>query len=75
MNKREVAYVLDRIADMLMLQDENIYRIRAYRKAADSIYHLEQDIHELWKSNRLTDIPGVGNAVKGQIEELLEKGQ
>ena len=74
MTNREVAAIFDRIADMLQIKDEQLFKIKAYRQAANSIYHLDEDIHYLYEQGRLQDIPGVGQAIKAKIEELVEKG-
>jgi len=74
MTNREVARTLDHIADILQIKDENPFKVKAYRQAASSIYHLDEDIHYLYDKGRLSDIPGVGQAIKAKIEELVEKG-
>ncbi len=74
MTNREIAEIMDRIADILEIKEDNPFKIRAYRKAARSICHLDEDINYLYKLNRISEIPGVGKAVKSKIEELLEKG-
>ncbi|HZK42689.1 MAG TPA: DNA polymerase/3'-5' exonuclease PolX [Syntrophomonadaceae bacterium] len=73
MTNREVARTLDRIADILLIKDENIFKVRAYRKAAESVYHLDENLIVLYEQNKIGDIPGVGKAVKTHIEEMLEK--
>jgi len=74
MTNREIARTLDRIADILQFKDENPFKIKAYRQAAHSIYHLDEDIHYLHDKGRLDEIPGVGKAIKAKLEELVEKG-
>jgi DNA polymerase (family 10) len=74
MTNREIARTLDRIADLLQIKDENPFKVGAYRKAANSIYHLDEDLHIYYRHDRIGQIPGVGKAVKAVIEELLEKG-
>lgn len=74
MTNREVAIILDRIADILQIKDDSFFKIQAYRKAANSIYHLDEDLNTLKQANRIGEIPGVGKAVKVKIEEILEKG-
>lgn len=75
MDNAQVAEVFERIADLLELQGENIFRIRAYREAARQIASLASDIKELWRSNRLQEIPGVGQAIAEKIDELLSTGR
>ena len=71
MTNREVAAVLDNIADILQMKNDNPFKVRAYRKAAGTVYHLEVDLNILHRQQRLGEIPGVGTGVKGIIEELL----
>lgn len=74
MNNKEMAGLLERIADILQIKDENPFKIKAYRNAAVSIYHLDEDLQYLYKQNRLDQIPGVGKAVKEKIEEVIKTG-
>jgi DNA polymerase (family 10) len=71
----QVAEVFANIADMLEIQGEIIYKILAYRKAADNILHLGRDINDVWREGRLREIPGVGQAIAEKIDELLRTGQ
>jgi len=74
-NNREVASFLRRIADMLEIKGEIIYKSLAYRRAADNIEALSQDIESAWYDGTLRDIPGVGKAVAQKLEELLSTGR
>lgn len=75
MNNSEVAEIFNVIADMLQVKGENIHRVLAYRRAAENIAALGQDINDLWRDEALTDIPGVGAGIAGAIDELLRTGQ
>ena len=75
MTNHEVADLLRRIADMLEIKGEVIYKSLAYRKAADNIESLGQDINELWRQERLRQIPGVGEALDKKLDELLRTGR
>lgn len=74
MTNREIARTLDHIADILQFQDENPFKVRAYRQAANSIHYLDEDLHYLHEKGRLGEIPGVGPAIRAKIVEMLEKG-
>lgn len=74
MTNREIARTLDRIADILQIKGENFFKVRAYRKAAESVYHLDENLTVLYEQNKIGDIPGVGKGVKRKIEEMVEKG-
>lgn len=70
MKKEQIVEVLERIATLLELQDENPFKIRAYTNAARSIETWGGNLRELAEENRLEEIPGVGRAIAGKITEL-----
>lgn len=75
MNNYELADLLTRIADLLEIKGEIIYKTLAYRKAADSLSSLGRDINDVWKEGSLTSIPGVGKAIAEKIDEILSTGK
>ncbi len=74
MTNQELANTFRTIGDLLEIKGENIYKILAYRKAADSLSNLGQDINEIWKQGKLTEVDGVGKAIAEKIDELLTTG-
>jgi DNA polymerase (family 10) len=74
MTNHELAGIFEKIADLLAIKGENVYKILAYRKAADSLINLGQDINEVWKQGKLTEVEGVGKAIAEKIDELLSTG-
>ena len=74
MTNREVAWILNAMADMLELKNDNPYRVRAYRKAAHTVYHLDEDLRDVYLRNAVGEIPGIGSRMRDQIEEMLETG-
>jgi len=75
LKNQEIIGVFRHIADLLEIKGELIYKILAYRKAADSLEILGRDIKEVWREGRLREIPGVGKAIAEKIDELLSTGQ
>ncbi len=75
MNNRDLAEKFKLIADLLEVKGEVIYKILAYRKAADSLDNLGRDVNDVWKEGKLTEIPGVGKAIAEKIDELLSTGR
>jgi DNA polymerase (family 10) len=71
---RQVAEIFNQIADLSEIKGEVIYRVLAYRKAADSILNLGRDINEVWQEGNLREIPAVGQAIAEKIDELLSSG-
>ena len=75
MTNQQLAKIFQTIADLLEIKEENIYKILAYRKAADSLSNLSQDVNEIWKEGKLTEVDGVGKAIAEKIDELLSTGR
>jgi DNA polymerase (family X) len=74
MRNREVAELLERVADMLSIRGDQIHRILAYRRGAESIRALSRDVNEIFAEGKLTDIPGIGPTLAEKIGEMLTTG-
>lgn len=75
MNNREVVETFNKVADMLAIRGDQIHRILAYRKAAESIETLGRDVNVVFSEGKLTDIPGIGDTLAAKIEEMLTTGR
>jgi len=75
MNNTEIATVFREIADLLEKKKDNWFKIRAYRKAADSIEGQPAAVATLAAEGRLRVIPGVGEAVAKKVTELVTTGE
>jgi len=73
-SNQELADIFQRIANLLEIKGEVIYKILAYRKAADSLRDFRGNVYDVWQEDRLTDIPGVGKAISEKIDELYTTG-
>ncbi|MDH2899499.1 MAG: DNA polymerase/3'-5' exonuclease PolX [archaeon] len=70
-----VASMLDELADYSEMEDDQPYRARAYRRAAQTISSMEEDIENLSKKGSLKEIPGVGEGIEKKIVEILKTGK
>ncbi len=75
MDNTEIAQVFSDIAEMLDVKGEEWYRVRAYRRAAEEIAHYPEEMVTLRDEGRLEEIPGVGKAIAGKVDELLRTGR
>ncbi len=75
MRNAEVAAVLYDISELLEIKGENIFKVRAYAKAARAIEGMTEDIEEVASRKKLTEIPGVGESIAEKIEEYLKTGR
>jgi len=72
MKNSEVAKVLQDIADLLELKGENVFKIRAYQKAARAIEHHPRELKIMINEGEdLQSIPGVGEAIAKKATELI----
>ncbi len=74
MNNSEIARVFQDIADLLKMKRNNIFKIRAYERAAKSIEELPVAAEQMVMEGRLKEIPGVGEAITKKITELVTAG-
>lgn len=75
LKNHEIASLFERIADIMELKGENTFRINSYRKAARVIGDLTEDIEEIAKTQKLTDIPGIGKGTAEKIIEYINTGK
>ena len=75
MTNAEIAAVFNDIAEMLKLQKDNIFKIRAYQKVARAVEELPVAVAQLVAENRVKEIPGAGEAITKKITELVTTGQ
>src|SRR5256714_2878877 len=74
MTKGEIAAVLEEIATLLELKDENPFKIRAYANAARSLETFGANLSDLQDEDALEKIPGIGKAIAAKIKELAATG-
>ena len=76
MKNSDVARVFQDIADLLELKGENVFKIRAYQKAARAIEHHPRELEAMIEEgDDLRSIPGVGEAIAKKTTELITTGR
>jgi DNA polymerase (family X) len=75
-DNHDVASVLERIADLLEFKDENLFKLRSYRVAAESIAEMQAPIADIAARGvtALQELPGIGKSLSTQIIEILQTG-
>ncbi len=75
MENREVAKILRETAELLEIDGAMIGRYRSYEKAAELIESLHEPIMELARdTEKLTELPGIGDRMAEHIQEILKTG-
>ena len=72
----KVAKILRNIAAAYTLKKiGNIFQIRAYDNAADTIEHSTAEIFDLWQEGRLSEVPNLGEKIQSYLIELFSSGK
>ena len=76
MDKFAIAAALQEIAALMELKGgTNKFKARAYNAGARSIAGVSADLGDLVAEDRLTTLPGIGNALASQIKQLYLTGE
>ena len=73
MDNRPIAQVLSEIADLLEIKGENVFKIRAYRSAAETIAAWADPVARM-DERQLHELPGIGKDLARKIRELVDTG-
>src|SRR6266699_1559659 len=74
MTKEEIAHVLEKIATLLELKDENPFKVRAYTNAARAIETFGGNIPNFQDEEAVAKVPGIGKSIALKIKELASTG-
>lgn len=71
----DIGAVFTEIADLLEIQGENPFRVRAHRNAARSVGELGRSVQTIIAQGEdLKDIPGIGDDLAAKIQEIAASG-
>ncbi|MEA2078279.1 MAG: helix-hairpin-helix domain-containing protein, partial [Pseudomonadota bacterium] len=74
-HNEDIASVFDEIADLLEIEGDNPFRIRAYRNGARTLRELGRDIGTLIERGEdITRLAGIGKNLAAKIHEILDTG-
>ncbi len=78
MDNRTIAEKLQAYADFLESKEANLYRVRAYRKAAETVLGLDRPVKDLLAAEGragLEALPGIGSHLSYTLEEIVRTGE
>ena len=73
-NNRAIGKLFGEMAGLLAAQRANPHRVRAYRRAAESLSAMTEDVKAVAERGELQQVPGIGRELSGKILEFLETG-
>lgn len=75
-NNNDVAQIFNKVADLLEIEGENRFKIRAYRNAAMTIENLPHSAADMIKKQEdLTLLPGIGKDLADKIKNIVKTGE
>lgn len=75
MQNAAVAQVFEEIADWMEVAGENVFKIRAYRRAAEAVAVYPEAIEDASETGALEQIEGLGAATVAKTREFLATGR
>ncbi len=73
MTNEEIVSLLRELADIMEIAGDDVFKIMAYRKAAENIDKLDRNLFEMG-DGEIESLPGIGKAIFGKIRAALETG-
>ncbi|HEY8531759.1 MAG TPA: helix-hairpin-helix domain-containing protein, partial [Limnochorda sp.] len=75
MQNLQLAAIFREMADLLELKGESVFKIRAYRRAAEQLEQLPEELGEVVRSGEIDRLPGFGKALAAKAREFVATGQ
>ena len=75
LTNQEIAEILNHISQILDIQGENPFKIRAYIKASQTIANLTYQLASLEDMGKISELPGIGEGIAKKISELIQTGK
>ncbi|SDW77560.1 DNA polymerase/3'-5' exonuclease PolX [Nitrosomonas communis] len=71
----DIAAIFEEIADLLEIENSNVFRVRAYRNASRYLQEMGKDVRTMvQRGEDLTILPGIGEDLANKIQEIVETG-
>ncbi|OGC78938.1 MAG: hypothetical protein A2145_06760 [candidate division Zixibacteria bacterium RBG_16_40_9] len=74
MTNQQIAKILEEIADILEIQGEIVFKVRAYQKAVETVSNLTKEISTMMEEE-LRELPGIGEAIAKKVHTLATTGK
>ena len=72
-SNREIASKLLLIGELLEITGDNVFKIRAFNRAADTIERMSNPA-AMMSEDELNLVPGIGSAIAKKVREIVETG-
>jgi len=74
-SNQQLAQTFSNVAAVYEILNENFFKIRAYKNAAEAIEHSNEEIKDIWERGALVKVPGIGASIAQHIDEIFRTGK
>ena len=75
-DNKSVAGIFYETADLMEVRGDDPFRIRSYRRAAEAIEGLDQQLSQIYQDEKaLLAIPGIGKSMAANIRDIFDDGK
>lgn len=75
-NNNDIGVIFNKIADLLEIEGDNRFRVRAYRNAAMTVNNLSKNVATMLDEGEdLTVLPGIGQDLAEKIKTIVHTGK
>jgi DNA polymerase (family 10) len=75
-DNKSIANVFYETADLMEVRGDDPFRIRSYRRAAEAIESLDQQLAQIYQDDKaLLAIPGIGKGMAANIRDIFQEGK
>jgi len=71
----EIAKLLRELAAVLEALGDNVFKIRAYKNAADVVEFLDEPLVSIWEKGDLEKVQGIGKAIAEKLGDIFATGR
>jgi DNA polymerase (family 10) len=76
MDNKNIASILYETADLMEIANEDSFRIRSYRRAAEALESLPYPIADIASEDKkMLEIPGIGKGMVANLKEIFRDGK
>jgi DNA polymerase (family 10) len=73
-SNHEIARIFSEIADLMEVREDSPFKVRAYRKAVETIEALTESLESIAARGELEAIPSIGKAIAEKITDICRTG-
>ena len=75
LSNKEVVQILKEVLAAMEVKNFSYFEVRAYQNAIAVLDNITSSIYDMWETDRIGDIPGIGGSLTQHFEDLFTTGK